>query len=179
VNSGTGRTPHPVESAIRRILDAGDLVFAGIAIFMLAAMVLSISVDAAGRYLFSSPLRGNYEFTSLFGMVALTFMAMPRTYSTGGHIRLEVFGPYLRRVPWNISERLNIAVGIAAFGLLAWVTGEEAIHKVAARETTLGSVQFPTYLSYLWIPLGSGWLFLRLCFEMFHPSEKPPAEPLE
>ena len=167
------------ERGWKRILDLGDRVFTTLAILALVAMGISVCADAIGRYLFHSPLSGNYEFTSLYAMVVLAFMAMPGTYASGGHIRMEAFAPALRRIPWNASERLNIAFGFAAFGLLAWVSGQEAFHKFATRETTLGSIQFPMYWSYVWVPLGSAWLTARLVFEFFYPQEKPAADPLE
>lgn len=179
MTSENRQAPHGLELGARRILDIGDRIFMAIAVLAVVAMVVSVTADAIGRYLFSNPLSGNYEFTSLFAMVALTFMGMPRTYATGGHIRLEVFAPALSRIPWHLSERLNVLFGAVAFGLLAWVSGQEAIHKFAVRETTLGTIQFPIYWSYVWVPLGSAWLTLRLVLELFFPQEKQAAEPLE
>lgn len=164
---------------IRRVLDLGDKFFMAIAVLAVVAMVLSITVDAAGRYIFNNPLSGNYEFTSLFAMVALTFMGMPATYAKGGHIRLVAFAPLLSRIPWRLSERLNVACALAAFGLLAWISGQEAIHKFTVRETTLGSIQFPMYWSYVWVALGSAWLTIRLIFELFAPQDIHQTEPLE
>lgn len=159
----------------RRALDILDRVFMTVAVLSLLSMVISISADAMGRYLFNAPFSGNYEYTSLFAMVSLTFMGMPATYASGGHIRLTIFVARLDRIPGHLSERLNVLLGIAAFGLLAWMTVGEAIHKFAVRETTLGVVQFPMYWSYVWVPLGASLLCLRLIFELFvvHPRLEP------
>ncbi|WP_170134005.1 TRAP transporter small permease [Palleronia aestuarii] len=147
-----------------------------IALLSLISMVLSVSADAIGRYAFRAPFSGNYEFTSFFAMVALTFMGMPGTYASGGHIRLTIFTPFLDRIPGRLSERINVIFGIVAFGLLAWATGQEAIHKFAVLETTLGAVQFPMYWSYVWVPLGAGLLCLRLLYELVHPQSRASVE---
>lgn len=162
-----------------RALTLAERAFMTVAVLSLVAMVLSVSADAIGRYLFRAPLSGNYEFTSLFAMVALTFMGMPGTYATGGHIRLTFFTPYLERIPGRISERINVILALVAFALLAWISGQEAIHKFAVNETTLGAVQFPMYWSYVWVPLGSGLLCLRLVYELFVPQERTSGEILE
>ncbi len=167
------------ERAARRALALVDAAFMGVAVLSLGAMVVSVTADAVGRYLFNDPLSGNYEFTSLFAMVALTFMGMPQTYATGGHIRLTAFTARLDRIPGKLSERLNVALGLVAFGLLAWISAGEAIHKFAVRETTLGSIQFPMYWSYVWVPLGSTLLCLRLLFELVHPQERSISEAIE
>ena len=162
---------------LRRLLDWGDRVFMAIAAFALLAMGISICADALGRYVFHSPLTGNYEFTSFYAMVMLAFMALPATYASGGHIRLEVFTSRLERLPWRLSERINVVFGIVAFGILTWATGHEAVDKFVTRETTLGSIQFPMYWSYVWVPLGAGWLTIRLIFELFVPQARATIEP--
>lgn len=77
------------------------------------------------------------------------FMALPRTYAIGGMIRVALFTGVLKRWFGLWPERLNALVALIAFGALAWVTGNEALARFAARETTLGTVQFPMYWSFV------------------------------
>lgn len=162
--------------SIEATLSAVDRLFMLIAQVALVVMMLSISVDSLGRYLFSRPLQGSFEFTSLYLMVIVTFLAMPATYARGGHIRLDVARNLLARVPGNLSERLNALLAAAVFGFLAWHSGLEAIGKFAARDTSFGAIQFPLYWSYVWVPLGSAWLALRLALEIVFPRSPEAGE---
>lgn len=150
-------------SAVERVC----LVVAQFAIFV---MMLSISVDALGRYVLNRPLQGSYEFTSLYLMIILAFLGMPATYARGGHIRLDVFRPYLARIPGQPVERLNALIAACVFGFFTWFAGGEAIAKFVERDTTFGIIQFPLYWSYVWVPIGCGLLTLRLAAEIVFPA---------
>lgn len=159
--------------ALRRFekgLSHFDRAFMAVSMISLLAMLATVCIDAAGRYLFMRPLRGSYQIVSLYTMVALTFMALPRTYAIGGMIRVELFTGVLKRWFGLWPERLNALVALIAFGALAWVTGNEALAKFAARETTLGTVQFPMYWSFVWVPLGSALLCVRIALHVIDPE---------
>ena len=151
-----------------------DCLFLAVAQAAIFAMMLSISIDAAGRYLFDRPLQGSYEVTSLYFMVMLCFLGMPAMHARGGHIRLDVLHRLLARVPGRLTERLNALLAGAVFAFLAWHSGGEAVEKFVNRDTTFGAVQLPLYWSYVWVPAGCGVLALRLALEVVWP---PSAEP--
>lgn len=164
---------------MRRLVDGGlrafEAAFMRIAQLAMAIMMLGISADALGRYLFNAPLQGNFEFTSLYLMIIVTFLGMPATYTAGGMVRLEVLTSRLSRVPGRIPARLNAGLGAAVFGFLAWHAGLEAIDKFAAGDTTFGAVQFPLYWSYVWFPLGAALLAARLAYEIVFPAPRADA----
>ena len=163
-------TPGVALRRLERGLSLFDRAFMAVSLLALVAMLLTVCIDAAGRYLFRSPLSGSYQIVSLYTMVVLTFMALPRTYATGGMIRVELFTGILRRVFGLWPERINALVALIAFGALAWFAGLDAIERFVARQTTLGTVQLPLYLSYLWVPLGSGLLCIRLALHVIDPD---------
>jgi len=161
-----------VHRALDRVLSAFDRLFMAVALLAIFVMMLGISADALSRYAFSAPIEGQYEFTRLYLLVIVTFMALPRTYTLDGHIRLGLLDAALQRIPFALSERLNAVLAAVAFGALAYVSGVEAIAKFANRDTLFGAVQFPLYWSYVWVPLGSGVLTLRLVLEIFVPVRR-------
>lgn len=152
-----------------RILHFFDLIFMRVAQLSLVIMMFSISADALGRYVFNRPLQGSFEFTSLYLMVIVTFLAMPATYATGGMVRLDILKGPLSRLPWHLSERFNTFAGALVFGFIAWHAGHEAYEKFASRDTMFGVIQFPVYWSYVWVPLGCGLMALRLAHECVFP----------
>jgi TRAP-type C4-dicarboxylate transport system permease small subunit len=155
----------------RRILTVVENALMALACVMLVVMLGTMIVDAVGRYLFSRPLAGNFEFVSFFGMVMLCFLALPRTYSLGGHVKLEAFEPLLARAPLRLPMRINALLGAAAFGAITIYAGAESLEKIHARETTIGLIQLPIYISFVSFPLGCGVLTLRLILEIFAPQQ--------
>jgi len=163
-------TERVVLRRLEKVLSYFDRAFMAVSLFALFAMLAIVCIDAAGRYLFRSPLPGSYQLVSLYTMVALTFMALPRTYASGGMIRVELFTGVLKRRFGLWPERLNALVALIGFGALAWFAGQEAIDKFVARETTLGTVQLPMYWSYVWVPLGSALLCVRIALHLINPD---------
>jgi TRAP-type C4-dicarboxylate transport system permease small subunit len=133
-------------------------------------MMLSISADAMSRYLLGSPITGQYEFTQYYLLVILVFMALPRTYILGGHIRLKLLDRIRSKIPFNLSERSNVLLGALAFGAVSYVSALEAIDKFANQDKLFGAIQFPIYWSYVWVPLGCSLITLRLIYELFIPT---------
>lgn len=158
-----------MRKATDRILSAIEIAGMSLALLTLFLIMISITADAFGRYFLHTPITGQYEFTALYLMVIMTFMGLARTQALGGHIAISIMAPTLSKLPFRIAARLTSLLCLIAFGLMTWLTGEEALSRIAARTTTFGAVQFPTYLSYCWVPIGVGILSLRLLHQTIWP----------
>jgi TRAP-type C4-dicarboxylate transport system permease small subunit len=162
-----------MRQATDRILAAAEYAGMAVALLALLLMMLGITADAFGRYFLHSPIKGQYEFTALYLMVMLSFLGLARSQAMGGHIAIPILEEALARVPLQLPQRLTALIAACAFAMLTWVTGHAALERIAARTTTFGAGQFPTYLSYCWVPIGTGLLTLRL----IHQTIWPPARP--
>lgn len=167
--------PHPAKG-LARLLGLFEKLYMAAAMISIFVMMLSISADALSRYLLGSPITGQYEFTQFYLLVILVFMALPRTYMIGGHIRLKLLDRYRRKIPFNLSERCNAALAAIAFGAIAYISGLESVDKFVNQDKLFGAVQFPIYWSYVWVPLGCGLMALRLIYEVFAPQGPPAGE---
>jgi TRAP-type C4-dicarboxylate transport system permease small subunit len=157
---------------VTRILELFEKLFMAVAMISMFVMMLSISADALSRYLLGRPITGQYEFTQFYLLVILVFMALPRTYGIGGHIRLKLLDGYRRKIPFNLAERCNVMLAGIAFGAITYISGLEAIDKFANQDRLFGAVQFPIYWSYVWVPLGCGLMALRLIYEIVVPAQR-------
>jgi TRAP-type C4-dicarboxylate transport system permease small subunit len=153
-----------------RLIGLFETIFMATAMLSIFIMMLSISADAMSRYLLGSPITGQYEFTQYYLLVILVFMALPRTYILGGHIRLKLLDRYRSKIPFDLSERFNVLLGALAFGAVSYISALEAIDKFANQDKLFGAIQFPIYWSYVWVPLGSGLMTLRLIYELCIPT---------
>jgi len=111
---------HYRNQGVDRFLALFEKLYMATAMISIFVMMLSISADALSRYLFGSPITGQYEFTQFYLLVILVFMALPRTYIIGGHIRLKLLDQYRQKIPFSLSERCNAALGGIAFGTIAY-----------------------------------------------------------
>lgn len=151
-------------------LERLERVADSVAAVCLLLMMVTISVDALGRFM-GSPLQGAYEFSELYLMVIVAFLPLARSMVTGGQVRMELLVPILERIPGRLVYRATMLVTLCAFILLLWVTAPEALRKFAARETSFGLVQWPLYLSYVWLPVGIAILCARIVAEIIRPSD--------
>ena len=70
-----------------RLLDKTFGIAAGLVLFVLMVVV---TVDVVGRYIFSAPLQGAYEYIQI-GMALLVFLAMPVITARQENVEVEVF----------------------------------------------------------------------------------------
>ncbi len=162
-----------MKRSLDRLLSLLEMIAMTVAVAALVVMMLSITVDAFGRYFLNRPLQGQYEFTTLYLMVVLTYLGLARTQAIGGHIAVPVLAQLFDRIPGRPVQRLTALISVVAFGFVTVVTGHEALARIAARTTSFGTIQWPTYLSYCWVPVGVGLLTLRLAYQVIWPPEPP------
>lgn len=128
---------------------------------ILVVMMVLVSVDVLGRYIFNSPLHGTNELVE-FLMVGLFYFTVSHAQALRTHIRVEFLITYL-------SPRLRIKLdifchllGLLIFALIAWQSGRAALQAWKLGETTFGVILFPLFPSKLLVPLGSFLFCLRL-----------------
>ncbi len=156
---------------MRKLLSTIEKGLVAIATAAVLLMMVSISFDALGRHVFNSPLRGNFELTSLYFMVILVFATLSANYAQGVHVRLDVVSNRLKRRFGKNYTRAIALVCLPIFGLFAWHVCAEAIAKFQHLETRMGAIPFPIYLSYVWVAIGAFTLALRFVLDVIAPQD--------
>lgn len=166
---------------MRKTLSTMEKGLMAIATLGLVAMMLSISADAIGRYAFNSPFRGNLELTSLYFMVILVFATLSQNYAMNVHVRLDIVSNLLKARMGRNYARMIALICLPVFAYFAWYAGHEALDKFIDRETRMGAIPFPIYLSYVWVALGAITLTLRFVLDIITPLDEaldpPEAHP--
>lgn len=128
---------------------------------ILIVMMVLVSADVLGRYIFNSPLHGTNELVE-FLMVGLFYFTVSRAQALRTHIRVEFlltyFSPHLR-IKLDIFCHL---LGLLIFALIVWQSGRAALQAWKLGETTFGVILFPLFPSKILVPLGSFLFCLRL-----------------
>lgn len=129
--------------------------------YILFFMMLLITTDVAGRYLFSSPIPGTLEFTE-FLIVFVVFFSMAYVQLTKRHICVELL---TQRLPRRVADGLAVVVLLIAalfFVLMCWQSLFSGLSALEYREASDGLVQIPVYPPKLAIPFGAALIALQM-----------------
>lgn len=133
----------------------------------MTAMMLLVTGDVLGRYLFNRPIHGTTEITE-FMMVGLLYFTLAHTQALKAHIRVDMlvslFSPRARL----ICEEITYFLGFILLALITWQSLVSAIQAWKIGETTFGLILFPLFPAKVLIPIGCFIVCLRLILDFFH-----------
>lgn len=128
----------------------------------LVIMMVLTTLDALSRHLFSKSITGAYEVTEMYLMVMLVFLSMSYVQKVDGHIRLDII---FERLSKRVQDVLNIVFYLLAAAMMFFIGYQGFNMTVTALQNNLiasGLINFPLWLSYIWIPIGSFLIMIRL-----------------
>lgn len=147
---------------LSRSFDKVEIMFLKLSQLSILAMMVLTALDASSRYIFDKPIMGAYEITERYLMIILVFLSMSYVQKVDGHIRLDIL---FEKFSQRLQDALNIFYFLLAALLMAFIGYEGAISTYNAIANNLqlsGLINFPLWLSYIWIPLGSFLITIRL-----------------
>lgn len=148
--------------AFVRWFDRLEAVFLRLSQVALVIMMILTSADAISRYVFKQSIVGAYESTELYLMVALVFLSMSFVKKVDGHIRLDIL---FDRFPTKVQHRLDAFYSLLAavmFFFIGLKGLNMTIEAIQYQYVAAGLINLPLWLSYIWIPIGSFLLVIRL-----------------
>lgn len=150
---------------MRRALKLVETVLHAICCLAIFAMMILITSDTIGRYFFNNPIQGSYEITELYFMIMVVFLAQSITYKNGGHIRIDILYNRFSPKQKSIADMLGVLLTMLVFSLITYQSGILTYEAWSKEQYTFGVITLPMVWSYIWIPLGSGALTIRLLIE--------------
>ena len=131
-----------------------------VAVLSIFVMMLLTTADAIGRYLFSLPIAGAYEFTEKYLMVIAVYLGASYTYRGGSTIRITLL---VDRLPSGVKMALQVFAQVFSicYGFFLLVPAVQAVLRVYEQKITLSSPQLPLWVPFTAIPIG---LFLMSLF---------------
>lgn len=143
---------------ILQILSNALMVLGAIALF---AMMLHITADVAGKYLFNRPIVGTLETVARYYMVLVVFLPIAFVQLHRQHLMVEIF---TLKVTGRGVAALDGAVallGVVYAGILAWLVYGQAVDQTALGEfVSLTYFDMPVWPSRWVLPLSFGLLCL-------------------
>ena len=126
-------------------------VVAGIAIMV---MMIYITGDVTGRYLFKNPLPASFKISEML-MIFIIFWSLAYVQARGGHLRLQFLS---RRFPPRGQSILNILaliIGIFIFAIITWQAADWAIKAWQTGEYAQGVWKIPYFPARLTLSVGA------------------------
>jgi TRAP-type C4-dicarboxylate transport system permease small subunit len=140
-------------------IDSFLFFIAQIAVFI---MMILITADAVMRYVFNQSIVGAYHFSEKYLMVIIVFLSISYVWKLGGHIRIDLLTQYM---PNKLVRALDVIYTLAAAFLLFFI-GYQAMlstHDAYVNNyVAAGLIPWPTWLSWVWIPIGAFIFTIRL-----------------
>jgi len=148
-----------------RWLSRLEMVLVFLATLSTLAMMCLTSADAAGRYIFSSPITGAYEISEKYLMPGLVFLGLGYAYRGGIFIRVTFAADRLPAKLKLCADYLAQIVSILCCLLLAYASGRQAL-EVVNNGTTLSTLPVPLAPAYFIVPIGLAVLFVLLLIDL-------------
>ena len=131
-------------------------------------VMIHVTAEAIGKYLFSTPMPATQETVQFYYMVGLVFLPIAYIARGEGHICVELFTQNMRG---SARNWLNVFTGILTLiwvCLIAWYSGEEAITTTLDGELQETGNGFLIVWPGRWfIPLGCAAMGLGVAIQLF------------
>lgn len=145
-----------------------ELFFLRISQLALLIMMLLTTADAISRYIMHSSITGAYEVTEYYLMIILVFVSISYVQNVDGHIRIDVF---FSRISKRFQAYLNTMFYVVAGTYFFFIGYQGLITTIEAFSNGLvmpGLIDFPVWLSYIWVPVGSFLIIIRFLLIIIH-----------
>lgn len=147
---------------LERIHQGVDITLFWLAGIALIVMMALVSIDVVARYLFNAPLTFQFELTTNYLMVMVATLGLPWCLRRGAFIKLSVLGRFLGVRSHNLLHVFNALVAAAVLVAIAWFSGVRTWDKFVGGDAMFGVIDWPVWLSTIWVPIGCAMLALRL-----------------
>ncbi|MEM1313095.1 MAG: TRAP transporter small permease [Pseudomonadota bacterium] len=120
-------------------------------------MVLHVTADVLGRYLFNTPLPGTIVIVANYYMILLVFLSIGIAQEKQAHISVEFFSDMLPDRAQPGIRWIGTALTVPVMGVLMIGGWTEAVKKTNTGATMeQGSQMIEIWQSYWAIPIGAG-----------------------
>lgn len=156
-----------------RLIEIVEKLLFAVSALALVTMMFSVSLDVLFRYFLHKPLTFQYEFTSYYLLVSATTLSLPIAYKRGAFIKLELLSKHLPLRWHGYLQGANLFVGGVLFSLITWYSGLRTANEWQGGGRIFGVIDWPVWLSLVWVPVGCFMLSLALFLYAFRAFRDP------
>lgn len=139
----------------KRLLDIIIAAYKFVGAVVVGLMMVHITADVIGKFVFDRPLPGTIPIVSKFYMVIIAFLPLAIVERESGHIDVEVLTNQFSRTVQKFLYFFSTLLGIAVYGALTWRTWLEAMKKYGIGTFSYEEgIKIITWPSYFILPFG-------------------------
>lgn len=138
---------------------------AWIAAIFLLLLMLYVTGDVIGRYVFNRPLPGAYELAATF-LAFIVFLGLAFGEKIGINIRLLTLHDRLGKRARGITDIITYIIGVFLSGLIAQQSWKWAIDSFVRGEYMEGQINFPYYPSKFATAIGMTFLLIAFATKL-------------
>jgi TRAP-type C4-dicarboxylate transport system permease small subunit len=125
-------------------------------------IMLMVSADALGRYVFNKPIKGVTEFVEEYLMVIVIFLALSATNKSGYFLKVELLEKYFPRRVKMVFHPIIAVLGLVIMLLIMIASWDSFVRVWETGELSVGMIPYPLAPAYFFVPLGCGLICIRL-----------------
>ncbi|MEM1316089.1 MAG: TRAP transporter small permease [Pseudomonadota bacterium] len=137
------------------------------------AMIALVLPDVILRKFFSATIPGASEANILL-LVIMVYLGLAGAQARGAHFRVTLLTDRLPEGVVRGLEALMLLLALGGFGLLAWMTTENAAASFARGEASFGVIAFPLWPGRMAVALGLWLLCLQFVVDLLRLALNAP-----
>ncbi|MHC5654056.1 TRAP transporter small permease subunit [Stappia sp.] len=151
-----------VEKALNRL----SFALASVAALALLLMMLHVTADVAGKYLFNKPIPGTAEVVASYYMISVVFLPLAWLEATNGPITVDLF--YELSPDWMKRGMLVLGtvLSLVLYAVLAWLSWKPAMHAWNIGEIVEGAWKVTIWPTKFLLPIGLGLACVALALRL-------------
>lgn len=154
-----------------------------IAAFALLLMMVHVTADVIGKYVFNAPIPGTAEVVASYYMVAAVFLPLAWVEVTEGSIVVELLYNMFGRRAKTLALLSGTALSALFYGGLAWLSWSPAVKAWRIGEIVEGTWRVVIWPTKFLLPLGLVLACLIMVLRLIeiaanrHHPDPHPADP--
>ena len=125
-------------------------------------IMVMVSADAMGRYLFNRPIKGVTEFVEEYLMAMMIFLALSATNRSGYHLKVELLEKHFPRRVKAVLDPVIELLGLGILLLIMVASWESFVRAAETGELSVGMVAYPLAPAYFFVPFGCALISIRM-----------------
>lgn len=159
-------------SLFDRIMNSIEKTLHVIGYITIFAIMIIISINTIGRAFFNIPIKGSYELVTLFLMVIVVFFTLSYSFKKGEHVRVDILYQKFSERTKNCVDSFVLLLSTVLFSFITYQSFQLTYKVWIENHYFFGAISLPSYLSYIWVPIGCGVLTLRLLIDLIKNIKK-------
>ena len=138
---------------------------------LIFVMMVLVTLDVLGRYLFANPVPGTLEISQML-MVVIVFFAYAYTEASDKNIKAELVDKYVSVRKKYLLQAFAAFIGLGIFSIICWQGSQQAWLSMSIGERTIGEVRIVLWPSKVILVIGSFFLVVQNAINMVSKLKK-------